>query len=198
MNAEPNNQEEPSNDVNENIVDEGVEEVAEGEGGRVEELEAELAEAKDRMLRALAEAENTRKRSERIQADASKFAITGFAKDMLDIADNLRRAIDSVHPDQMEANEEVKTLMEGIQATQNVMNRVFDSHGIETVAPTSGRFDPNLHEVMFEADIPNEQAGTIIQLLEPGYVLSGRLLRPARVGVAKGVGDGGHAVDREV
>ena len=198
MNAEPNNQEEPVNEFEENAVETGAEEVTEGEDPRIAELEAEVTEAKDRMLRALAEAENTRKRSERIQADATKFAITGFAKDMLDIADNLRRAIDAVHADQIEENEEVKTLLEGVKATQAVMGRAFEKHGIETLEPTSGRFDPNLHEVMFEADIPNEAAGTIFQLLEPGYTLSGRLLRPARVGVAKGSGDSGHAVDTEV
>lgn len=164
----------------------------------LEAVQLELAETKERMLRALAEAENTRKRSERVQQDASKFAVAGFAKDMLDVADNMRRALDSIPTDQLQENETLKTLFEGIEATQSVMLRAFEKHGIETLAPESGRFDPNNHEVMFEAEMPGEVPGTIIQLLEPGYVLNGRLLRPARVGVSKGGDPSGHAVDTKV
>lgn len=167
------------------------------DASRIASLEVELAEAKDRTLRALAEVENTRKRSERAQQDANKFAVTGFAKDMLDVADNMRRAIDAVPVDQADENEQVKMLMEGIQATQSVMLRAFEKHGIELIAPEGGRFDPNLHEVMFEAEMPGEAAGMIIQLLEPGYALNGRLLRPARVGVSKG-DSSGHSVDTQV
>ena len=165
---------------------------------RIAALEAELSETKDRMMRALAEVENTRKRSEKAQSDASKFAVSGFAKDMLDVADNMRRAIDAVPAGDLEVNDTLKMLVEGIEATQSVMSRAFERNGIELIAPTTGRFDPNLHEVMFEADMPNEVPGTIIQLLEPGYMLNGRLLRPARVGVAKGGDPSGHAVDTQV
>lgn len=167
------------------------------DAAKIAALEVELAEAKERTLRALAEVENTRKRSERAQQDANKFAVTGFAKDMLDVADNMRRAIDAVPADQVDGNEQVKMLIEGIQATQSVILRAFEKHGIEVIAPEQGRFDPNMHEVMFEAEMPGVPAGSIIQLLEPGYALNGRLLRPARVGVSKG-DPSGHAVDTQV
>lgn len=165
---------------------------------RIAALESELAEVKDRMMRALAEVENTRKRSEKAQVDAGKFAVSGFAKDMLDVADNMRRAIDAVPAADLDKNDTLKMLVEGIEATQSVMTRAFEKHGMEVIAPTEGRFDPNMHEVMFEADMPSEVPGTIIQLLEPGYLLNGRLLRPARVGVAKGGDPSGHAVDTQV
>lgn len=149
-------------------------------------LQAELTEARDKMLRAMAEADNVRKRAERMQIDTSKFAISGFARDLLDVADNLRRAIDAVPAEQRETDEAVKNLLAGVEATERVMLATFEKHGVRKVAPASGKFDPNHHEAMFEADVPGKKAGEIIQLIEPGYVIHDRLLRPARVGVAKG------------
>ena len=161
-------------------------------------LEKERDDMRDRMMRALAEAENTRKRAEKMQADISKYAVSGFAKDMLDIADNLRRALDAIPEDQRD-EDSVKMLYEGVEATERVMLSNFEKHGITKIAPTDGKFDPNFHEVMFEAPVPGKQAGEIIQLLEAGFMIHDRLLRPARVGVAK-ASDGSapeHAVDTE-
>lgn len=149
-------------------------------------LQAELADAKDKMLRALADAENTRKRAERAQIDASKYAVTGFARDLLDVADNLRRAIDSVPADQRDGNEAMNNLLQGIEATERVMLAAFEKHGIRKISPQGGIFDPNHHEVMFEADVAGKKQGEIIQLVDVGYMIADRLLRPARVGVAKG------------
>ncbi len=148
-------------------------------------LQAELAETKDKMLRALADADNARKRAERSQIDTSKFAVAGFARDLLDVADNLRRAIDAV-PQDKRGDEILSNLLQGIEATERVMLSTFEKNGIRKIAPTAGVFDPNHHEAMFEAEVPGKKHGEIIQLIEPGYMIHERLLRPARVGVAKG------------
>lgn len=159
--------------------------VAEVGGDRVAELEAEVARLKDHMLRALAETDNVRKRAAKDREDAMKFAVTGFARDLLEIADNFRRALDSVPADARVGGDELfKNLLEGIEATERSMLRSFEKHGIKKLDPMDQPFDPNFHEVMFEAPIPGKPAGTIIQVMEPGYTLNDRLLRPARVGVA--------------
>ncbi len=158
-------------------------------------LEKERDDMRDKMMRALAEVENTRKRAEKMQEDTKKYAVSSFAKDMLDIADNLRRALDAISEDQL-ADETVKTLYDGVAATERVMLSNLEKQGIKKIEPTTGKFDPNFHEVMFEAETPGKQAGEIIQLLEAGYVLNDRLLRPARVGVAK-AGAGEHKVDTQ-
>ncbi len=164
-----------------------------GDTSRVVELEAELARLKDHMLRALADAENTRKRATKDREDASRFAVTSFARDMLDIADNFRRALDAI-PEEAKAGDNplIKTMMEGIEATERALMRTFEKHGIRKIAPMDEMFDPNFHEVIFEAPMPGKQPGTIIQMVEPGYVLNDRLLRPARVGVASGAA---HKID---
>jgi molecular chaperone GrpE len=156
-------------------------------------LAKERDDMRDKMMRALAEADNTRKRAEKMQLDTQKYAISGFAKDMLDIADNLRRALSAISEEQLQ-DETVKLLHEGVEATERVMLSNFEKHGIQKIEPTSGKFDPNFHEVMFEAETPGKDAGEIIQLLEAGYVLNERLLRPARVGVAK-AGATEHKID---
>ncbi|GEM_PF-1471214 len=151
----------------------------------VEALQAELAEAKDKMLRAVAEAENTRRRSERTLDDTRKYAVSGFARDLLDVADNLRRALEAVTPEQRAASPELQALLAGVEATEKGMLQTFERQGIKKIEPRDGKFDPNLHEVMFEAEGTGKPAGEIVQLLEAGYVIHDRLLRPARVGVAK-------------
>ena len=154
---------------------------------RVAELEAEVARLKDRMLRALAETENVRKRAAKDREDAMKFAVTGFARDLLEIADNFRRALDSVPADARAGGDDLlKNLLDGIEATERSMLRTFEKHGIKKLDPMDQPFDPNFHEVMFEAPIPGKAAGTVFQVMEPGYTLNERLLRPARVGVAAG------------
>lgn len=185
---------ENNNDNVENLnVDTDTTETAENDP--VKALEQERDDMRDKMMRALAEAENTRKRAEKMQSDTQKYAVAGFAKDMLDIADNLRRALDAITDEQL-ADATVKTLHEGVEATEKIMLSTFEKQGIQKIEPTEGKFDPNFHEVMFEAEVPGKQAGEIIQLLEAGYVLHDRLLRPARVGVAK-AGATDHKVDTQ-
>ena len=150
----------------------------------VSALETELADTKDRLLRALAETENVRRRAQREREEASKYAVAGFAKELLSVADNLRRALDSL-PEAEARDELTRSLLAGVEATERELLRVFEHHGIRRIDPKSERFDHNLHEAVFEAERSGHSAGTIIEVLQPGYVLHDRLLRPAMVGVAK-------------
>ena len=156
-------------------------------------LKAELEQVKDALMRALADADNTRKRAVKERQDAAKFAAAGFARDMLDIADNLRRALDAIPADLIEEQPQVKSLHEGVEGTEKLLLAAFEKNGIVRLDPSGDIFDPNFHEVMFEAPVPGQPAGTIIEVLEVGYVLNDRLLRPARVGVVKDDGQGGGA-----
>ena len=150
---------------------------------RIAALEAELGEAKDRLLRALAETENVRRRAERERTDALRYGAANFAKDLLSVADNLRRALDSAPAAPDEAT---KNLLAGVAATERELLAVFERHGIRRVEPKPGdRFDPNQHEAMFEVPNTGRAAGSIVQVLQPGYMIQDRLLRPAMVGVAK-------------
>lgn len=141
----------------------------------------EIAALKDQLLRALAEMDNTRKRADKTAADARSYAISGFARDLLDVADNLRRALD--HVPEAERN---TALVQGIEATERALLAAFERNGLKKIAPKDGKFDAHLHEAMFEQPAAEgQEPGTIIALLESGYTLNDRLLRPARVGVAK-------------
>lgn len=160
-------------------------------GNREAELEAELARMKDHMLRALADAENSRKRALKDREDAGKYAITAFARDLLDFTDNFRRALGAIPADLKSADERIVNVVSGIEAMEKEMLRVLEKHGIKKVEPTGQPFDANFHEVMFEAPGTGKPAGTIVQVIEPGYVIKDRLLRPARVGIAKDEGQGG-------
>lgn len=151
----------------------------------VETLRAELAQMKDQTMRALAEAENARTRAKKDREDASKFAVSGFAKDLLSVADNLRRALDAVPAEVLEQHDQIKNLVDGIEATEREMLRAFEKNKIEKIDPKGKNFDPNFHEVMFEAPVSGTPGGQIIEVIEVGYALNGRLLRPARVGIAK-------------
>ncbi len=151
---------------------------------RVAALEAELAAQQDRLLRALAEAENTRRRAQREREDAAKYAIAGFAKDLLSAADNLRRALDSL-PEPEIGDERTRSLLAGVAATERELLGVFERHGIRRIDPAGEPFDHNLHQAIYEAERPDRPAGTVVEVLQPGYVLHGRLLRPAMVGVAR-------------
>src|SRR5271166_5669547 len=152
---------------------------------RVAALEAELAEQKDRLLRALAETENVRRRAQREREDASKYAVAGFAKDLLSAADNLRRAIESL-PEAEVKDERTRSLLAGVGATERELLSVFERHGIKRIDAQGERFDHNLHQAIFEAERADKPSGTVVEVLQPGYVLHDRLLRPAMVGVAKG------------
>ena len=153
--------------------------------GIIKALQDELDKAKDQTARALAEAENTRRRAQKEREDASKFAVSGFAKDLLDVADNLRRALDAMPDDLIQTEPRLKNLIEGIEGTERAMLHSFEKHGIEKLEPMDEPFDPNFHEVMFEAPAEGKPAGIIMQVIEPGYILNGRILRPARVGITK-------------
>ena len=145
----------------------------------IENLEKELVEAKDRTMRALADAENTRKRAQKDREDAGKYAISGFARDLLDFSDNFKRALDAMPEDTPEA------VRGGIEAMEREMLSTFDRHGIKKIEPLDEPFDANFHEVMFETPTEGKDAGTIIQVIDAGYVLNDRLLRAAKVGIAK-------------
>jgi molecular chaperone GrpE len=168
----------------EEAANNNVEELAQAPIGPVAALETELAETKDRLLRALAETENVRRRGQREREEASKYAVAGFAKELLSVADNLRRALDSL-PEAEARDERTRSLLAGVEATERELLRVFERHGIRRIDPKRERFDHNFHEAVFEAERPGNPAGTIIEVLQPGYVLHDRLLRPAMVGVAK-------------
>jgi len=159
---------------------------AEDDGAeRLGTVEAELAETKDRLLRALAETENVRRRTQREREDALRFAAANFAKDLLSVADNLRRALESA-PDVDTADERTRNLLAGVAATERELSAAFERHAIKRLDPRTGdRFDHNLHEAMFEVENSGQAPGTIVQVLQPGYRLHDRLLRPAMVGVAK-------------
>jgi molecular chaperone GrpE len=152
---------------------------------RVTELEAELAEYKDRLLRALAETENVRRRAQRERDDASKYSIAGFAKDLLSAADNLRRALESL-PESEAKDERARSLVAGVAATERELLSVFERHGIKRIDPQGEPFDHNFHQAIFEAERPDQPSGSVVEVLQPGYVLHDRLLRPAMVGVSKG------------
>jgi molecular chaperone GrpE len=165
---------------------------------QIEALGKEAAEMKDKMLRALADAENTRRRAERDRQDAYKFAVTGFARDMLTVSDNLRRALNAIPADH--GNEQLKTIYEGVEATERELLRTFEKNGIVKIEPLGQKFDPHQHEVIFEIPSADKEAGTVLQVVEPGYMIQERLLRPARVGVAKNDGSpaAGSKVDQQV
>ena len=162
---------------------------------KIAQLETALAESKDKMMRALAEAENTRRRALKDREDSIKFATAGFARDLLDFSDNFKRALEAF-PEEMREGEDqrLSNVYSGLQAMERELLGVFDKHKIKKIIPLDEPFNANFHEVMFEAPVPGKQAGTIIEVIEPGYVLHDRLLRPARVGVAKG-GDGAPSTD---
>lgn len=160
-----------------------------GEGtpeGRVRALEAELAEYKDKALRALAEAENVRRRTEREKEEASKYAVANFAREMLGVADNLRRALESVPAEIREQDAAVANLVVGVEMTERAMQAGFERFGIRPIEALGRKVDPNYHEALFEIEDPSQPAGTILQVIDKGYLIHDRLLRPARVGVAKG------------
>ena len=170
-----------------------------------EQLERELAEMKDKYVRAVAEAENVRKRTSRERQDISKYAISSFAKDLLDFADNFRRGIESLPEELKQTDERIKNTLDGIEAMERELLKIFEKHGIQKMEPMDQKFDPNFHEVMFETPSDGKEPGTIVHLVEPGYMLHDRLLRPARVGVAKDDGTqadtppaGGQNLDEEI
>jgi molecular chaperone GrpE len=153
----------------------------------LEALNAENASLKDKALRTLADMENLRRRTEREVADAKTYGVTSLARDMLTFADNLRRAVDSVGEDaRAEASPALQTFIEGIEVTERDFQSRLARHGIKKLEPKGQKFDPNMHEALFEVPDPSVPTGTVAQVVEDGYAIGDRCLRPAKVGVARG------------
>jgi molecular chaperone GrpE len=153
----------------------------------VAQLEAEKTDLKEKLLRALADMENLRRRTEREIADARAYAVTNFARDMLTVADNTRRALESVPEDaRREGESALKSFIEGIELTERDLLKTLERHGVKRLDPQGQKFDPNLHQAMFEVPNPDVPNGTVVQVVQTGYVIGDRVLRPALVGVAKG------------
>ena len=181
--AEPMN-----NDFLDDIEDMEAEEFADemeeitDEALELDELRAERDDYKDRFMRALADAENARKRSDKDRREAENYGGSKLARDMLPVYDNMKRALDTITDEQREV---AGPLLEGIELTMRELLSVFKKHGLEVIAPAVGdKFDPQVHQAMFEAPVPATVAGDIIQVAAEGFMLHDRLLRPAQVGVS--------------
>jgi molecular chaperone GrpE len=150
-------------------------------------LEAEKLDLKDKLLRTLADMENLRRRTEREVSDARAYAVTNFARDMLTVADNVRRGLESV-PEEARATADgaLKALIEGFELTERDLIKTLERHGVRRLDPQGQKFDPHLHQAMFEVPNPDVPSGTVVQVVQSGYVIGERVLRPALVGVAKG------------
>ena len=156
------------------------------EEAELDALRAERDEYKDKFMRALAETENARKRSDKARREAEQYGGSKLARDMLPVYDNMKRALEAAGDEQRAA---AAALIEGVELTMRELTNVFKKHGIEVITPEVGdRFDPQLHEAMFEAPLPGTKAGDIIQVSAEGFMLHDRLLRPAQVGVSSNPG----------
>jgi molecular chaperone GrpE len=152
-------------------------------------LDRELAETKDRLLRTLADMDNMRKRTEREVADARVYGISNFARDILGVADNMHRAMAALDDElRAKADEPTKVLLEGVELTERELMNVLEKHGVKRIEPLGQKFDPNRHQAMYEIEDASVPAGTVIQVMQAGYLIGDRMLRPALVAVAKGGG----------
>ena len=147
---------------------------------------AEAAQLKDQLLRAMAETENVRRRATREREDATKYGMTNFAREMVVVGDNLRRALEAIPAEALANDEALKTLFDGVAATERQLEAAFEKQSIKRIWPMGEKFDSNLHQAMFEVPGTDQPNGTVVQVLQAGYVIHDRLLRPAMVGVAKG------------
>lgn len=155
-------------------------------------LNAEISELKDRLLRALADGENTRRRAERDRQDASQYAMTRFARDMLTIADNFGRALAACPPQLREAADpQVKAVIDGVEATERQLLSTLEQYGVKPIDTSDGKFDPNLHQAIAEVPVTGKPAGAIVDVVQVGYRIGDRLLRPAMVTVARAQGGAG-------
>lgn len=153
----------------------------------LEALKAENAELRDRFLRLAAEMDNLRRRTERDVKDAKAYAVTGFARDMLAVSDNLRRALEAVSEEaRASADAGLSALIEGVEMTERGMLSTLERHGVRKIEPQGQKFDPNFHQAMFEIPNPDVANNTVVQVVQAGFTIGDRVLRPAMVGVAKG------------
>lgn len=202
MNTEPEKQPDDAPDMSPELQADQAESAASPDSGtadlaaaRIAALEKEVADWKEKMMRALADAENTRRRAVKDREDAAKFAVTSFARDLLDFSDNFHRALDAI-PQDLHSDEKIGSIVAGLIAMDSNLLKTFEKHGIKKIEPLDETFNPNFHEVMFEAPVPGKPAGIVIQVVEAGYVLNDRLLRAAKVGVSKGGMGADHQVDK--
>jgi molecular chaperone GrpE len=153
----------------------------------IDALARESADLKDRLLRSLAEMENLRRRTDKQVADERVYGITTFARDVLGVADNMRRALDAVGPELREnADAGVKALIEGVELTERELLKVLEKHGVKKLEPLGAKFDPNVHQAMYEVPDASVPPGTVVQVVQAGYTIGERVLRPALVAIAKG------------
>ena len=186
--TDPNrHSDDPANQAGEPVVSKPYVMPDDPEPGSVEWLQREAAEARDKMLRTLAEMENLRKRTSREVTDARTYGITGFARDVLDIADNLQRALDAV-PGEARANADpgLKALIEGVELTERSLLNTLEKNGVKKFDPMGQKFDPNFQQAMYEVPDASVPAGTVVQVVQAGFMIGERVLRPALVAVAKG------------
>jgi molecular chaperone GrpE len=159
---------------------------AAAEADPVTEAKREAAEFKDKLLRTLAEMENLRKRTEREVADARLYGIAGFAREVLAVADNMHRALEAIGPELREhADAKVKALIEGVELTERELLKALEKHGVKKFSPQAEKFDPNVHQAMFELESAEVPPGQVAQVIQAGYMIGDRVLRPALVAVAK-------------
>jgi len=184
MTENKKDQETPEEEILDQI-DSGEEKNSEEEVTPLSVAEAEINDLRDKLLRAVAETENVRRRADREKADAANYAVTNFARDMLAIGDNLRRAVESM-PEGEELPDSVKTLIEGVNMTDRELHNIFERHGINKIDPKGEAFDHRHHQAMFETETDEHPHGTVMQVMQIGYKIKDRLLRPAMVGVSKG------------
>jgi molecular chaperone GrpE len=149
-------------------------------------LAKENAELKDRVLRTLAEMENSRRRTEREVADSRVYAIQSFARDLVGVADNIARALDAVRDSGVALEGPAKALVDGVELTERELLKVLEKNGVKKFDPKGEKFDPNLHQAMFEVPDARVPSGSVVQVIQPGYAIGDRVLRPALVGVSKG------------
>lgn len=162
---------------------------------RLVAAEAEIARLKDEYLRALAETENVRRRAARDRQEASQYAVSSFARDLLSVADNLQRALGSVAEEARKQDPALDALMSGVEMTEKELLAVLDRHGVKRIAALGQPFDPHVHEALYEIPDASVPHGTVLQEVQPGYTIHDRTLRPARVGLARGGPKQGAEID---
>ena len=186
--ASHENTEEPSKSEEQPAEERSLEEAPAEVVEEPEEIDPEqqIAELNEKMLRLAAELENTRRRAERDKSDALRYGVTGFARDMVSVGDNLTRALNAIEETDREGlSDNMVNLLEGVGATQRDLMAALQRNGVKPIAPEGEKFDPNFHEAMYEAPGTGQDSGTIIEVVEIGYMIGDRLLRAAKVGVAK-------------
>jgi len=163
-----------------------------------EDYEQALSDLNDRLMRAVAETENIRKRSQRELQEANKYAVTGFARDLISVVENLNRAASSIPEEAQEASSELKNIAQGVEMTLQETYSVFERHHIKRIDPRGEMFDHNIHQAVVQIESNEEPAGKILQVMQAGYTIHDRLLQPAMVGVAKSASGGNTTPDEHV